>query len=132
MRVGPCLRPTRCTELTLMPMWQAIVTEVQCVVSVAAAARASTSVPSGEMRGGRGFSRTRPGTPSAINRSCHPHTDVLLVQVRRVSRISRQLSAVSGTISARQTCFWGLSRPPQPPAVGVQDIDGDSFVQLLT
>jgi hypothetical protein len=37
-------------------------------VCVAATTRSSTSVPSGGMRAGRVLSRSRPGTPSAMNR----------------------------------------------------------------
>ena len=110
------LRQIRCTDRTLMPMWRAMATEVQCVVSpgavvcVAATTRASTSAPSGGMRAGRVLSRSRPATPSARNRSCHRQTEVLLVPVRRVSSIVPQPSAVSSTICARQTCFCGLFR----------------------
>ena len=106
----------RCTELTLMPWIVAIAAEVQCVVSpggsvcVAATTRASTSVPSGGMRDGRVLSRSRPGTPSAMKRSCQRQTDVLLVPVRRMSSTVPQPSAVSSTICARQTCFCGLFR----------------------
>ena len=64
----------------------------------------------GGMRDGRILSRSRPLTPSVMNRSCHRQTAVLLVPVRRMISAVPQPSAVSSTMCARQTCFWGAFR----------------------
>src|ERR1035437_1244953 len=112
----PCLRQMRCTELTLMRWTLAIAAAVQCVASpggsarVAATTRATTSGSRGGMRDGRVLSRNRPATPSVMKRSCQRHTAVLLVPVHRMISAVPQLSAVSNTIRARQTCFCGLFR----------------------
>src|SRR5882724_8798390 len=70
----------RCTELTLTPASLAIALAVQWVVSpggsprVRATTRAAISGPRGAMREGRVLSRSRPSTPSSMNRSCQRHT----------------------------------------------------------
>jgi hypothetical protein len=82
--------------------------------------RASTAVPSGGMRGGRVLSRSRPGTPSARNRSCHRQTEVLLVPVRRVSSIMPRPSALSAVrFAPARHAFVGCSgRSRWPPGLG--------------
>ena len=116
MRLQAMLAPNAGTELTLIPVALAIAPAVQCVVSpggslsVQATTCCSTAVPSGGMRDGRVLSRSRPATPSVMNRSCQRQTAVLLVSVRRMISAVPQPSAVSRTICARQTCFCGLFR----------------------
>jgi hypothetical protein len=54
--------------------------------------------------GGRVLSRSRPSTPSCMKRSCQRQTQVLEVPVRRTTLVVQTPSALSSTITARQTC----------------------------
>jgi len=118
MRCGcrPWLRQIRCTELTLTPVALAIAGAVQCVVSpggsesVSCTTRATISALSGGIRDGRVLSRSNPSTPACMNRSCHRQTAVLATPAWRMISVVPEPSAVSSTILARQTCFWGLLR----------------------
>jgi hypothetical protein len=104
------------TALALMPQAAAISAAVQWVLSpgggleVNATTRSATSGPSGAMREGRVLSRSRPTTPSCMNRSCQRQTQVLDLRVRRMISLVPRPSAESSTISARQTCFCGALR----------------------
>ena len=62
------------------------------------------------MPGGRVLSRSRPSTPSAMNRSCQRHTQVLDLPVAAMTPTVPTSSAVSRMIRARQTCFCGDPR----------------------
>jgi hypothetical protein len=64
-----------------------------------------TAVAKGGMRHGRVLSRSKPSTPSVMNRSCQRYTAVLLVPVQRMISAVPQPSAVSSTMCARHTCF---------------------------
>ena len=66
--------------------------------------------PSGGMREGRVLSRSRPSNPSCMKRSCQRQTQVFDLPVRRMISLVPTPSAVSSTISARQTCFCGALR----------------------
>jgi hypothetical protein len=59
------------------------------------------------MPGGRVFSRKRPATPSAINRSCQRRTQVFDLPVDAMIAPVPTPSADNSTIRARQTCFCG-------------------------
>ena len=108
--------PDRRTALALMPQVLAIIGPVQWVASpggscwVSATTRAATSGPSGATREGRVLSRSKPSTPSVMNRSCQRHTQVLDFPVRRMIAFVPRPSAVKTTISARQACFCGALR----------------------
>ena len=62
------------------------------------------------MRGGRVLSRRRPSQPSSAKRSCQRQTQVFDLPVRRMIATVPRPSALSRTISARQTCFWAVLR----------------------
>ena len=62
------------------------------------------------MREGRVLSRRSPSTPSAANRSCQRQTQVLDVLVSRMIGLAPASLALSKTICARQTCFYGALR----------------------
>src|SRR6266436_5005945 len=104
------------TALALMPQAAAISAAVQRVLSpgggleVNATTRSATSGPSGAMREGRVLSRSKPSTPSCMNRSCQRQTQVLDLRVRRMISLVPRPSAESSTTSARQTCFCGALR----------------------
>src|SRR5712672_2188495 len=104
------------TALALMPQAAAISAAVQRVLSpgggleVNATTRSATSGPSGAMREGRVLSRSKPSTPSCMNRSCQRQTQVLDLRVRRMISLVPRPSAESSTTSARQTCFCGAWR----------------------
>src|SRR5882672_1468584 len=104
------------TALALMPQAAAISAAVQRVLSpgggleVNATTRSATSGPSGAMREGRVLSRSKPTTPSCMNRSCQRQTQVLDLRVRRIISLVPRPSAESSTISARHTCFCGALR----------------------
>ena len=72
--------------------------------------RSATSSVSLAIRVGRVLSRSRPSTPSDMNRSCQRQTAVLLTPAVRMIVAVPSPSAVASTIRARQTCFWGLLR----------------------
>ena len=73
-----------------MPIDFAIASAVQWVVSPGGSAnvsfrmRSATSAPSGLMREGRVLLRSRPNTPSAMNRSCQRQTAVLATPASRM------------------------------------------------
>jgi hypothetical protein len=69
-----------------------------------------TALDSGGMRDGRVLSRSRPFTPSVMNRSCQRHTHGFATPARRITSAVPQPSAVARMIRARQTCFCGLLR----------------------
>ena len=108
---SPWARQMRWTELTLTPAALAIMAPVQWVaspggsLSVRATMRSASSSPSGGMREGRVLSRSKPSTPSRMKRSCQRQTQVFDLAVRRMISPVPNPSAVSKTISARQTCF---------------------------
>ena len=112
----PCACQIRCTEETLMPTVLAITPAVQCVVSSdgSSAVRATTcsiiAGSSGLRPGGRVLSRSRPSTPSRMNRSCQRHTTDLARPVLRMIPFVPSPSAVNRMIFVRQTCFCGLLR----------------------
>ena len=70
-----------------------------------ATTRFATSASSGSIREGRVLSRRSPSKPSSMKRSCHRQTQVFDLAVRRMISFVPSPSAVSKTISARQTCF---------------------------
>ena len=72
-----------------------------------AAARSSAT---GAVPGGRVLSRSSPSTPSSMNRACQRQTVVLAVPVAAMMPFVPTSSALSSTIRARQTCFWGVLR----------------------
>lgn len=72
--------------------------------------RAITLRSSGGLREGRVLSRNSPSPPACMKRSCQRQTTDLLLPVRRMISAVPKPSAVSKTIRARQTCFWGLLR----------------------
>ena len=82
------------------------------------------------MREGRVLSRSRPSTPSSTKRSCQRQTQVFDLPVRRMISTVPTPSAVSRTISARQTCFCGrvavLDDQLQAAAIGRRNGDGYS------
>ena len=99
-----------------MPMVLAIMPAVQWVVSpggswaVRATTRSMISASSRARPGGRVLSRSRPSTPSCMNRSCQRHTTDLLRPVPRLMALVPSPSAVNKMMLARQTCFCGLFR----------------------
>jgi hypothetical protein len=113
---SPWARQMRWTELTRAPLAFAIIAAVQWVVSaggslrVSATTRSATSAPSGGMRDGRVLSRRRPSQPSSAKRSCQRQTQVFDLPVRCMISTVPTPSALSSTISARQTCFWAVLR----------------------
>src|SRR5258705_7872966 len=113
---SPCAFQMRLTALALILAALAIMSAVQCVVSpgglasVSAPTRSATSGPSGGMREGRVLSRSSPAKPASAKRSCQRQTQVLDLAVRRMISAVPTPSALSSTISARQTCFCGLLR----------------------
>ena len=99
-----------------MPAAFAIMSAAQCVVSpggsasVSATTRSPTSGPSGGMRDGRVLSHKSPSKPFSAKRFCQCQTQVLdLPECRMISTVPTP-SALSSTISARQTCLCGLFR----------------------
>ena len=80
--------------------------------------RNATSGSSGGMREGRVLSRSRPSTPSAMNRSCHLQTQGFDFPVRRTISTVPAPSAVARMIPARQTCRCRLGRAPASPRRG--------------
>ena len=99
-----------------MPMAFAIARTVQCVASwlggssVSSTTLSMSTRSSGAVPGGRVLSRSRPSTPSAMNRSCHRHTQVFDLAVAAMMATVPRPSPVSRTIFARQTCFCGEPR----------------------
>ena len=100
----------------LTPVALAMAAAVQWVASCAgsvlvrATTRSMVSIGTDGMREGRVLSRTKPSTPSSMNRSCQRQTQVLSLPVAAMMAFVPTPSAVSMTIRARQTCFWGLLR----------------------
>ena len=80
--------------------------------------RNATSGSSGGMREGRVLSRSRPSTPSAMNRSCHLQTQGFDFPVRRTISTVPAPSAVARMIPARPTCRCRLGRAPASPRRG--------------
>ncbi len=80
--------------------------------------RNATSGSSGGMREGRVLSRSRPSTPSAMNRSCHLQTKGFDFPVRRTISTVPAPSAVARMIPARPTCRCRLGRAPASPRRG--------------
>ena len=78
--------------------------------SVRVTTRSMTALGNGGMRAGRVWSRSRPSTPSCINRSCQRHTHGFDTPARRITAAVPQPSAVASMIRARQTCFCGPFR----------------------
>ena len=99
-----------------MPTALAMARTVQCVASlpggssVSATTLSTSDGASGAMPGGRVLSRSRPSTPSAMNRSCQRHTQVLDLPVAAMIATVPRPSSVSRTICARHTCFCGDPR----------------------
>ena len=62
----------------------------------------------GALPGGRDLSRSRPSTPSCMNRSCQRQTQVLDLPVSVMIAEVHRPSPLRRTIRARQTCFCGL------------------------
>src|SRR3984893_5059047 len=60
--------------------------------------------------GGRVLSRSKPSTPSSMNRACQRQTAVLLTRAVRMISTVPTPSAVASTIRALQTCFCRLLR----------------------
>ena len=56
------------------------------------------------------LSRSRPSTPSAMNRACQRQTQGFDLPVRRMISTVPAPSAVARMTPARQTCFCGLFR----------------------
>ena len=116
MRLRPCARHIRCTELTLIPAALAIAEPVQWLAvgggpaSVVATTRSTTSGLSGGIRDGRVISRQSPAAPCSRNRSCQRRITVLALPVACMISAVPQPSAVRRMIFARQTCFCGLFR----------------------
>jgi hypothetical protein len=79
--------------------------------SVIATMAAARSQATGALPGGRVLSRKRPATPSAMKRACQRQTVVFDVPVVAMIAFVPKPSALSSTIRARQTCFWGVLRP---------------------
>src|SRR6266511_1898798 len=106
----------RWTELTLIPTALAMAAPVQWVAcaggpaKVKATTRSAISGLNGGMRDGRVLSRHSPAAPSEPNRSCQRQMTVLAFPVRRTISAVPCPAAVSRTILARQTCFYGLFR----------------------
>lgn len=111
---SPCAFQIPCTALRLIPAAAAIARPVQCVASpggssrVRSTTRSTVASGNGGVPGGRVLSRSRPSTPSAMNRACQRPTQGLLLPVRRMISAVPQPSAVARMILARQTCFCGL------------------------
>ena len=109
-------RQTRSTELGLIPVAAAMALAVQWVASCGGSAAVSSITPSiaacgsGGIRAGRVLSRSRPGTPSRMNRFCQRQTLGFDLPVRRMISPVPSPSAVAKMIPARQTCFCGLFR----------------------
>ena len=76
---------------------------------VSATAQVRSKGSSLGMREGRVLSCRSPSTPSAANR--FRQTQVLDVLVSRMIGLAPAPSALSKTICARQTCFYGAFRP---------------------
>jgi hypothetical protein len=57
--------------------------------------------------GGRVFSRSKPSTPSIMNRSCQRQTQVLDLDVAAMIDVVPAPSALRSTMRQRQTCFYG-------------------------
>ena len=95
----------------------------------AANTRSATSGPSGGIREGRVLSRSRPLTPSRMNRSCQRQTQVFDFPVRRMISFVPTPFALKSTIAVRQACFCGelpslitVSRRSWVDVVTVMDI----------
>src|SRR5215472_999666 len=112
----PCAAQMRCTERSEIPLAAAIARPVQCVASPGGSARVSSTTRSitvggnGGRPGLRVLSRSRPATPSRMNRSCQRHTHGFDTPARRMISAVPQPSAVARMIRARHTCFCGLLR----------------------
>ena len=100
----------------MTPLTAAIARPVQWVVSpggsvsVSATTRSTTAGGKGGSPGFLVLSRTRPATPSPMNRSCQRQTQGLDTSARRMISAVPQPAAVARMIRARQTCFCGLLR----------------------
>jgi len=106
-----CAFQMPCTVETARPAALAIARAVQCVAScgggfsVIETTFAARSSGTGGLPGGRVLSRSRPSTPSAMNRSCQRQTVVFAVPVAAMMAFVPTPSAVGSTIRQRQTCF---------------------------
>src|SRR3954463_3198069 len=132
---SPCAFQIPCTAPRLMPTALAIARPVQWVASPGGASRVNSTTRStvaSDRRGvpgGRVLSRSRPATPSAMNRSCQRQTHGLDLPVRcRIVLVPRS-SAVARMISARPTCFLRAAaighHRLQAGTLGGRNLDGD-------
>ena len=89
----------RCTERSEVPLAAAMVRPVQCFAS-----------PGGGSPGFRVLSRSKPATPSRMNRCCQRHAQRFDTPARRKISAVPYPSAVDRMIRARQAYFCGLLR----------------------
>ena len=106
----------RCTERSEMPLAAAMVRPVQCVASpggsirVGSTTRSITAGGNGGSPGFRVLSRSKPATPSRMNRCCQRHAQRFDTPARRKISAVPYPSAVDRMIRARQAYFCGLLR----------------------
>src|SRR5262245_44399432 len=106
----------RCTDRKLTPATFASIRPVQCVASpgggpvTRSMTSCTVSAGSGALPGLRVLSRSKPSTPSAMNRACQVHTTGFALPDRRMISAVPQPSAVARMIWARHTCFCGAQR----------------------
>src|SRR6266496_2275772 len=70
----------------------------------------TVSAGSGALPGLRVLSRSKPSTPSSMNRACQVHTTGFALPDRRMISAVPQPAAVARRIWARHTCFCGAQR----------------------
>ena len=110
----PCAFQMPCTVEAAMPATLAIARSVQWVASwgggscVRRMIQATRSGGTGAFPGRRDRSKSRPSTPSCMNRSCQRQTQVLALPVAVMMADVPRPSPLRRTIRARQTCFCGL------------------------
>src|SRR6266542_6215901 len=106
----------RCTDRKLTPAAFASIRPVQCVASPGGGpvtrpkTSCTVSAGSGALPGLRVLSRSKPSTPSSMNRACQVHTTGFALPDRRMISAVPQPAAVARRIWARHTCFCGAQR----------------------
>ena len=110
----PCDFQIPCTGKAATPAVLAIARSVQCVASwgggacVSRTISATRSAGTGATPGGRVLSRSRPSTPSVMNRACQRQMQVFDLPVAALIAIVPSPSSLNRMIRARQTCFCRL------------------------
>jgi hypothetical protein len=140
---SPCAFQIRCTLVWPRPTARAIVRVLQCVAaagfsrSVFSTTSAIFSAVKGGLRPGRVASHRNPSIPCARYRSCHRHTDGLLLPTARMIDIVPLPAADSSTMRDRHTNFCGVFRSATQPSsstrsAGESQMHTSAFIPALS